>query len=185
MNEVKVLVIDVDGTLTDGSVIIDSEGSESKRFHITDGLGIRLAQESGLEIVILSGRKSQAVVKRMRELKVSRVFQGVADKAQVIAQLKIDLELIDSQIAYIGDDINDLPAFFEVGVKIAVGDGSAILRDRADYVTKRPGGYGAVREAIEEILRAQDKMASAVQNYLAALQAAPSSQAQPPFGTAN
>ena len=183
MNDVKLVVIDVDGTLTDGSVLIDSEGNESKRFHISDGLGIRLAQESGLEIVILSGRKSQAVVKRMRELKVARVYQGVADKAQAIAKLKLDLELVDTQIAYIGDDINDLPAFFQVGVKIAVGDGSAILRDRADYVTKHPGGSGAVREALEEILRAQDKMVSAVQNYLASLQ--DTSAASSNFGTAN
>ena len=162
-------MMDVDGTLTDGSVIIDSEGQESKRFHISDGLGIRLAQEAGLEIVVLSGRKSAAVTKRMRELRVKRVYQGVSNKAEVIAKLKADLEIVDEQIAFIGDDINDLPAFSQVGVKIAVADSSAILRDRADYVTRRPGGYGAVREAIEEILRAQETLGLAVQNYLASL----------------
>ena len=161
------------GPLTDGSVIIDSQGQESKRFHISDGLGIRLAQEAGLEVIVLSGRKSPAVTKRMRELRVARVHQGISDKAEVLAKLKADLEVVDQQIAYIGDDINDLPAFAQVGVKIATADGSAILRDRADYVTRRPGGYGAVREAIEEILRAQDKLGLAVQNYLNSLKNAP------------
>ncbi len=175
MKDVRCIVMDVDGTLTDGSVYIDSEGSETKRFHISDGLGIRLAQEAGIEVVILSGRKSPAVTKRMRELRVNRVFQGVSNKAEVVAKLKIDLELIDSQIAYIGDDINDLPAFAQAGVKIATGDGSRILRDRADYVTSRPGGSGAVREAIEEILVAQDKLAGAVNAYLASLRTTPAS----------
>ena len=173
MKDVRFIVMDVDGTLTDGSVIIDSEGLESKRFHISDGLGIRLAQEAGLEVVVLSGRKSGAVTKRMRELRVKRVYQGVVNKAEVIAKLKADLEIVDEQIAFIGDDINDLPAFSQVGVKIAVGDGSPLLRDRADYVTRRPGGYGAVREAIEEILRTQDTLALAVQNYLASLRNTP------------
>jgi 3-deoxy-D-manno-octulosonate 8-phosphate phosphatase (KDO 8-P phosphatase) len=169
MKDVRYIMMDVDGTLTDGSVIIDSEGLESKRFHISDGLGIRLAQEAGLEVVVLSGRKSAAVTKRMRELRVKRVYQGVANKAEVIAKLKADLEIVDEQIAFIGDDINDLPAFSQVGVKIAVGDGSPLLRDRADYVTRRPGGYGAVREAIEEILRAQETLGLAVQKYLTSL----------------
>lgn len=93
----------------------------------------------------------------------------------MIEKLKADLEIVDDQVAFIGDDINDLPAFSVVGVKIATGDGSSILRDRADYVTKRPGGWGAVREAIEEILRAQDKLGFAVNNYLASLQANDSS----------
>ena len=171
MINVRTIVIDVDGTLTDGSVIIDAEGQESKRFHIADGLGIRLAQSAGIEIVVLSGRKSGAVVKRMRELKVTRVFQGVANKAEVIEKLKADMEIVNDQVAFIGDDINDLPAFSVVGVKIATGDGASILRDRADYVTKRPGGWGAVREAIEEILRAQDKLGLAVNTYLAEIQA--------------
>jgi 3-deoxy-D-manno-octulosonate 8-phosphate phosphatase (KDO 8-P phosphatase) len=179
MKDVRYIIMDVDGTLTDGSVLIDSEGIESKRFHISDGLGIRLAQEAGLEIVVLSGRKSAAVSKRMRELRVKRVYQGVANKAEIIAKLKTDLEIVDEQIAFIGDDINDLPAFSQVGVKIAVGDASPILRDRADYVTRRPGGYGAVREAIEEILRAQETLGLAVQNYLASLHASQPDAAGP------
>jgi 3-deoxy-D-manno-octulosonate 8-phosphate phosphatase (KDO 8-P phosphatase) len=171
--------MDVDGTLTDGAVVLDSNGLESKRFHVSDGLGIRLAQEAGIEIVVVSGRNSAAVTKRMRELRVKRVFQGVSNKAEIIATLKADLEIVDNQIAFIGDDINDLPAFAQVGVRIAVGDGSPILRDRADFVTRRPGGYGAVREAIEEILRRQDKLAPAVQSYLISLHGAPADAPEP------
>lgn len=166
MNDVRLIVFDVDGTLTDGVVHIDDEGREHKHFHIADGLGFRLAEAVGIKIAIISGRKSRAVEQRMNRLPAEDVLQGVGDKAAALRQLMARHGLAPSQVAFVGDDLNDLLAFDAAGVKIAVANAAPQLKRRANYITERAGGHGAAREAIEAILRAQGRYDEAVSQYL-------------------
>ena len=166
MKDVRVIVLDVDGTLTDGVVHIDDEGREHKHFHIADGLGFRLAEAAGIKVAIVSGRKSRAVERRMNRLPADDVVQGVGDKAEAIRKMMARHGLEPSQVAFVGDDLNDMLAFDAVGVKIAVANAAPELKRRADYITQRAGGDGAAREAIEAILRAQDRYDEAVAQYL-------------------
>ncbi|BDI31422.1 3-deoxy-D-manno-octulosonate 8-phosphate phosphatase [Capsulimonas corticalis] len=166
MKDVTWIVLDVDGTLTDGKIIYDDKGGETKAFHVADGLGIVMAQSMGLRIAILSGRSSTAVARRMAELKVTQIVQGAGDKAAKMRALMREHNLMPEQIAYVGDDLNDLPAFDVAGVRIAVANADALLLARADYVTPRAGGAGAVRDAIDEILRRQGRYDDAVAQYL-------------------
>ena len=168
MQKVKLIVLDVDGTLTDGTLLYDGSGSgHSKAFHVTDGLGIVLAQAVGLRIAVVSGRSSRAVETRVRELNIGDLVQSCGDKAAALTALMQTHGLRPEETAFVGDDVNDLPAFRVAGVKIAVADASELLKARADWVTSRPGGHGAVREAIEEILRRQGRLDEAVAAYLA------------------
>ena len=172
MQNVKLIALDVDGTLTDGTLFYASDGSQAKAFHVADGLGIVMAQAVGLRIAVISGRTSPAVEQRMAELKVTDLVQNCGDKASALRVLLAKYALQPSQAAYVGDDINDLPAFDAAGVKIAVANASETLKARADWVTPRPGGAGAVRDAIEEILRRQGRLNEAVAAYLQMAQAA-------------
>lgn len=166
MQDVRLIVFDVDGTLTDGVVHIDDEGREHKHFHIADGLGFRLAEAVGIKIGIISGRKSRAVERRMSRLPAEDVLQGVGDKAEALRAMMARHGMKPSQVAFVGDDLNDLLAFDAVGVKIAVANAAPELKRRADYITSRVGGDGAAREAIEAILRAQGRYDEAVAQYL-------------------
>lgn len=166
MEHVALIVLDVDGTLTDGVVDLDDEGRERKRFHIHDGLGIVMAQAIGLEVAVLTARQSRATELRLAQLGVVDVLQGVGDKGQSLRGLMERKGLLPHQVAFVGDDLTDLPAFAVAGVKIAVADAVQHVRDGADWVTPRPGGHGAVRDAIEEILRRQGRLDDAVTAYL-------------------
>jgi len=172
MKAVKLIVLDVDGTLTDGVIHYETnnssvgDGIEHKHFHVADGLGIVMAQSVGLRVAVVSGRQNLTVAWRMAELNVSDVLQGIEDKAAALRGLMAIYGLNSDEIAYVGDDINDLPAFDVAGVRIAVADANWIVRDRADFITPRAGGRGAVRDAIEEILRSQGKLQEAVDAYL-------------------
>lgn len=166
MKDVRLIVFDVDGTLTDGSVHFDDEGREHKHFHIADGLGFRLAEAAGIKIAIVSGRKSGAVSRRMNRLPAEDVLQAVGDKSAALRDLMKRHDLAPAQVAFVGDDLNDLLAFDAVGVRIAVANAVPELKRRADYITERPGGHGAAREAIEAILRAQNRYDTAVAQYL-------------------
>lgn len=172
MQDVKLIVLDVDGTLTNGSLILGDDGRQTKAFHVADGLGIVMAQAAGLKIAVVSGRSSRAVEARMAELQVADVVQGCGDKAMAVRGLLAKYDLRPDQAAFVGDDVNDLPAFDAVGVKIAVADASEHLKARADWVTPRGGGHGAVRDAIEEILRRQGRLDAAVAAYLARTESA-------------
>ena len=167
MQNVKLIVLDVDGTLTDGTLLYSDGGGHSKAFHVADGLGIVMAQAVGIRVAVLSGRTSRVVETRMAELGIEDVIQNCGDKAQVLNELLEKYHLRAKEAAYVGDDINDLPAFEAVGVKIAVANASEYLKARADWVTPRAGGAGAVRDAIEEILRRQGRLDEAVAAYLA------------------
>lgn len=166
MQNVKLIVLDVDGTLTDGTLLYGPDGAHSKAFHVADGLGIVMAQSLGLRVAVISGRSSRAVETRMAELKVTDLVQNCGDKAAALRDLLERYALTPAEAAYVGDDINDLPAFDVAGVKIAVADASEIVKARADWVTPRPGGHGAVRDAVEEILRRQGRLNEAVTAYL-------------------
>ncbi len=167
MEHVKLIALDVDGTLTDGTVLFSEDGGEGKSFHVADGLGIVMAQAVGLGIAVVSGRKGRAVERRMAQLRVEDCLLGVGDKAAVLRELMAKHGLERHETAFVGDDINDLPAFETVGVRIAVADAAQRVKDAADWVTPRRGGYGAVRDAIEEILRRQGRLEEAVAAYLA------------------
>ena len=167
MQNVRLIVLDVDGTLTDGTLLYTDSGTQSKAFHVADGLGIVMAQAVGLRVAILSGRASRVVETRMAELGVEDVIQNCGDKAAALNGLLEKYHLRAKEAAYVGDDINDLPAFEAVGVKIAVADAATHLKARANWVTPRAGGAGAVRDAIEEILRRQGRLDEAVAAYLA------------------
>lgn len=168
MQSVRLLVFDVDGVLTDGRLILSSSGEESKRFHIKDGLGIVLAQKSGLHVALMSGRASAAVDRRAKELGIRSglVISNAKDKERAIIELKQRLDLPTGAVAFVGDDLNDLPVFGEVGLAVAVADATPEVVEQAHLVTERRGGEGAAREIIERILRAQGRWETAVQSYL-------------------
>jgi 3-deoxy-D-manno-octulosonate 8-phosphate phosphatase (KDO 8-P phosphatase) len=160
------IVLDVDGTLTNGIIHYDSAGNEHKQFHVADGLGIVMAQAAGLKVAVISGRSSPIVERRMNELGVTELVQASGNKAAALQDLMTRHRLTSGQVAYIGDDLNDLPAFRLAGFKVAVADGAQKVRAQADFVTQRSGGHGAVREAIEEVLSRQGKLEEAVAAYL-------------------
>lgn len=166
---VRLLAMDVDGVLTDGTILMAGEHTEAKRFHVADGLGIQLALHAGLTVVWISGRTSEAVERRARELNVSHLYQNAPNKSVPLAELLGAYTLAPANIAFIGDDINDLPAYSVAGVKFAPANAADIIKGVADFVTERPGGAGAVREVCDAILKAQGKWASAVEQYLASL----------------
>ncbi|MDR3710202.1 MAG: HAD hydrolase family protein [Capsulimonadaceae bacterium] len=166
MKDVRLLIMDVDGTLTDGGIYIGPAGEEHKRFHIADGLGIRMAHTAGLRTAVITGIVSEPVRVRMESLGSSDILLGIGNKKNAVQSLKEKYGLLDEQVAFIGDDLNDLPAFEAVGVRIAVANAVPQLKQRAHYITTTPGGAGAVREAIEVILTAQDRLARAVDGYV-------------------
>lgn len=149
------LLLDVDGVLTDGGLLYNPAGQELKRFHVHDGQGIRWLIRSGLAVGILSGRSSRAVAVRARELGITIVFQGVRDKWAVVETLMEKNGWQAGQLAYMGDDLVDLPVLERVGLAVAVPNGHPLLLRRVDYVTRKPGGEGAVRELAELLLKAR------------------------------
>jgi 3-deoxy-D-manno-octulosonate 8-phosphate phosphatase (KDO 8-P phosphatase) len=157
INKIKLLLLDVDGVLTDGSIILVGANEEIKTFHIHDGLGIKLAQANGIEVGIITGRSSAAVMRRCAELEIKIVHEGKQNKLEAYEQIKQQLQLPDEEIAYIGDDLPDLPILKRVGLGCAVNDAREEVKSAAAIITSRPGGKGAVREVIELILKNQGK----------------------------
>jgi len=162
---IELILSDVDGVLTDGGVVLDNAGIEIKRFHIRDGLGIRLWQKAGYRFGIITGRSSHIVNMRASELGVEIVRQGVEDKLAEVRQVADLLGLGLEKVCYIGDDLPDLPAVRAVGHGVAVADACEELRAGADAVTSRSGGQGAVREVIESILKARHRWDDLIEPY--------------------
>ena len=154
---IEAILSDVDGVLTDGKVVFNNEGIETKSFHIRDGMGIRIWQRAGYRFGIVTGRTSNIVKTRAAELEIETVRQGVADKLPIVNEIAADLGLGLSQICYIGDDLPDLPVIKAVGLGVAVANAAAEVVDAADHVTQLAGGQGAVRETIESLLRAKHR----------------------------
>ncbi|MCF6253807.1 MAG: HAD hydrolase family protein [Thiomicrorhabdus sp.] len=154
--KIKLLILDVDGVLTNNMLIYSEDGQEHKAFHTRDGHGMVLLQKSQVDIAIITGRKSQLVTNRMNDLKVKHVYQGIPDKLPTFLKLVEDLNLSLDEIAYIGDDILDLPILIRIGLAITPADGDDEVKSRVDYVSPFNGGKGCVREACEIIMRSQD-----------------------------
>jgi 3-deoxy-D-manno-octulosonate 8-phosphate phosphatase (KDO 8-P phosphatase) len=152
---IRLLCLDVDGVLTDGRLVFDNNGNELKRFHVRDGLGIKLWLQAGHEVAIISSRSSEAVTRRAAELGISHVHQGCTDKLVALDAICDATGLAPGQAAAVGDDLPDLPVLNTVAMPIAVADGAKEVRDAAAWVTTTPGGHGAVREVIERLLTAQ------------------------------
>jgi 3-deoxy-D-manno-octulosonate 8-phosphate phosphatase (KDO 8-P phosphatase) len=166
LKAIELLVLDVDGVLTDGRVFIHSDGGESKGFNILDGHGIRMWQRAGLKVALLSGRASAATTRRAQELEIPHVLQDCKAKLPALQQLLAELGLSPEQAAYVGDDLMDLPIVRRVGLGVAVANAVDELKEQADYVTVRRGGEGAVREVIEYLLKGSGRWASLMERYL-------------------
>jgi 3-deoxy-D-manno-octulosonate 8-phosphate phosphatase (KDO 8-P phosphatase) len=144
LHNIKLLVLDVDGVLTDGTIVVNAEGGESKFFNSLDGHGIRLWRRAGLKVAFLSGRTSEPVTRYARQLDVDYIFQGCHYKMPVLEKLLDELGLSAGEVAFVGDDLPDLPAISYVGFGVAVADAIEEVKQHADYVTTRKGGSGAV-----------------------------------------
>ena len=153
----RLLLLDVDGVLTDGTVVIHQDGNEGKAFSIRDGSAIVSARREGLEIGLLSGRPSGATTRRAAELGITMVVQGVADKGEAYARILDTSQLTDEQVAYMGDDLVDLPVLERAGLAAAPADAAEEVLARVHWVSRQPGGRGAVREFIELILKARGR----------------------------
>ena len=162
---IKLLLMDCDGVLTDGRIWLFDNGEEQKGFHTRDGLGIDLWHRAGLTSGIISGRGSSAVERRARALGMTYVWLGRSDKEQVFADTLSKARVTNEEVAYIGDDLNDIPLMLRSGLGVAVADASRETREHAHYVTKAAGGHGAVREVIEVILKAQGRWDKLTQHY--------------------
>lgn len=162
---IKLLLMDCDGVLTDGRIWLFENGEEQKGFHTRDGLGIELWHRAGLKSGIISGRSSSAVERRARGLGMSFVVQGVGEKVRAFTETMAQAGVTNEEVAFIGDDLNDIPLMMRSGLGIAVADASLETRESAHYVTQLSGGYGAVREVVELILKAQDRWNDLTADY--------------------
>jgi 3-deoxy-D-manno-octulosonate 8-phosphate phosphatase (KDO 8-P phosphatase) len=164
--QIELILSDVDGVLTDGGVVLDSQGVETKQFHIRDGMGIRLWQQAGHPFGLITLRSSQVVRLRAAELGIEIIQQGIGNKLAAVQHILQQRRLSFEQVCYIGDDLPDLPTVCAVGLGVAVADACGELHQAAHYVTKFSGGAGAVREVIELILKAQGRWSQVIAAYL-------------------
>jgi 3-deoxy-D-manno-octulosonate 8-phosphate phosphatase (KDO 8-P phosphatase) len=165
LKRIRLLLLDVDGVLTDGGIIYSDRGEEIKAFHVRDGLGIRLVINSGIEVGIVTGRSSKALFHRCRNLGISRVHDGVTDKVSALESIRADTGFAEAQVAFVADDLPDLAIMARVGLAVAVADADALVREKAGWVTSAMGGKGAVREVCEAILQAQGRWQKAVGTF--------------------
>lgn len=156
--KIKMLLLDVDGVMTNGSIILDNQGNETKAFHVRDGRGIKLIQKSGIQVGIITGRNSEVVNLRARELGIAEVHQGVKDKVLVFDAILSRHGIKDGEVAYIGDDDVDIGIFKRAGLAAAVSDADPCVKPHVHYITKAEGGRGAVREVINLILKSRGEL---------------------------
>ncbi len=163
---VKLLILDVDGVLTDGRIVIDDRGIETKFFDVRDGHGLKLLKRANIEVVIITGRRSEVVSHRARELGIDSVYQNIHDKLEVYQAILDEKGLKDEEVGFVGDELVDLPLLKRVGFSAVVADGIEELKPYADYVSRNRGGRGGVREISELILKAQGKWSELMEIYL-------------------
>ena len=156
LDAVRLVAFDIDGVFTDGRFYLSDDGVESKAFHTQDGYGVRRALDAGIEVAVISGRRSGAVEKRMAELGVQHVVLGCKDKVAALDELTAKLGIDAKECAYVGDDMPDMPLLAHVGVSIAVANAVDAVREFCDHVTTKSGGFGAVREVCDLIVAARD-----------------------------
>ncbi|MBE0534512.1 MAG: HAD hydrolase family protein [Phycisphaerae bacterium] len=165
LNDIRLLAMDVDGVLTDGAILLSGDGSESKRFHLHDGHGIRMWRRAGLQTAFISGREAAATTVRAEQLSIDFVMQGQTRKLPAFESLLMQAGLQASQVAYVGDDLLDIPLVVRAGLGVAVADAVQELKDRADMITQKGGGAGAVREIIEYVLKATGRWQALMERY--------------------
>lgn len=153
--KIKMFITDVDGVLTDGSLILGNNGEEFKSFNSQDGMGIKLLQKNDIIPVIITGRSSNVVSRRADELGIEEVLQGISDKIKIFDHLIDKYSIVSEEVSYIGDDLNDLAVLKKAGLAFSVKNGVDAVKENVDYVTEKKGGNGAVRETIELILKIQ------------------------------
>ncbi|MFZ5564945.1 MAG: KdsC family phosphatase [Thermodesulfobacteriota bacterium] len=163
---IRLLLLDVDGVLTDGTIFYTEAGAETKAFNVKDGLGIRMLMRAGIEVGIVTGRTSAALTRRCRELGISLIYDSVPDKSALLEEILSRIRIKADQVAFMGDDLPDIPLLKKVGLAIAVADAHPAVRESARFVTTAPGGHGAVREICENILHARDLWHQATQKFL-------------------
>lgn len=171
LRKIRLLLLDVDGVMTDGRIVYDERGGEIKAFDVKDGHGIKMLQRAGVRVGIITGRQSPVVEVRARELGIDILFQGVNDKLVPYGQLLQSLGLRDDEVAYVGDDIVDLPVLRRVGFAATVADGLTDLHPLVHYVTTRPGGRGAVREVCDLLLKGSGRWEEVTRSYFARIPA--------------
>jgi len=163
---VRLMAFDVDGVLTDGTIFVSAGGEEMKAFNILDGHGLKMLREAGVQLAVISGRTSAAVERRARELGIDHVLQGEQDKLPAFESLCARAGVAPGACGFMGDDLPDLPVLLRCGFAASVPGAPQAVRRRVHYVTRAPGGHGAVREVCEVVLAAQGKLAAALKSYL-------------------
>jgi len=165
-SRIRLVIFDVDGVLTDGNLYLGNNGEELKTFNIKDGLGIKLLMQSGVEVGVITGRSSKLVAQRMESLGVKYIYQGQHKKLPAYQELLAKLELKSEQVAYVGDDLIDLPLMRRTGFSVAVKDAHSLVKQHAHWQTPSVGGRGAVRDVCEFLMKAQGTLNEAYQAYL-------------------
>ena len=165
LRKINLLIMDVDGVMTDGRIIMDDKGREIKNFNVRDGHGLKLIQRYGIKVAILTGRQSKVVEHRAKDLEIKDVYQKVFNKKDVFDKILKKHKLSPNATAFIGDDIVDIPVLRRVGFSVAVADAADVVKKSVDYVTQNRGGHGAIREVCEMILQAQDKWMKIAAKY--------------------
>jgi 3-deoxy-D-manno-octulosonate 8-phosphate phosphatase (KDO 8-P phosphatase) len=166
IKQLKLLILDVDGVLTDGRLFFDQQGNEYKCFHARDGHGLKLLKQTGVEIAVISGRSSATVALRMKNLGIEHVYQGHENKRMAFQEILQNLQLSPNQVAHVGDDLLDLPIMTQVGFAIAVQDANFAVKQYAEWCTQTLGGQGAVREVCDLIMQVQGSFDKVLQGYL-------------------
>lgn len=165
LKTIRYLILDVDGVMTDGGIIIDDAGLESKRFDVRDGHGLKMLIRNGIEVLLLTGRTSKVVETRARELGIADVYQGAKDKRAVYEKLLQERQIQPEEVAFVGDDVVDVPVLRRVGFSATVADSAEDVKSIVDYITNKQGGRGAVREICELILKATGKWEAEALRY--------------------
>jgi 3-deoxy-D-manno-octulosonate 8-phosphate phosphatase (KDO 8-P phosphatase) len=163
---VKLLILDVDGVLTDGSIIYNDRGEETKHFHVRDGHGIKMLKRAGIDCALITARSSDVVSHRAKDLGIELVYQGALDKVKAYEDILKKTRLAPHETAYVGDDVVDLAVLKRAGFSVAVSDAVEEVKKRVDYVTEMPGGGGAVREVVDLILKVKGLWDEVMARYL-------------------
>ena len=164
--KIKLLVFDVDGVLTDGSLIVGDDGEEYKAFYSKDGLGMKMLQQTGVEIAVITARTSNVVLHRMQSLGIKHIYQGQLEKLPAFEKILNELNISTEQAAYVGDDVIDLPVMLQAGLAITVQDAHPLAKQHAHWQTPQCGGRGAARDVCELIMQAQGTLEAQFQKYL-------------------
>lgn len=162
---IRLLLLDVDGVLTDGSIIYSNVKSETKAFNVKDGLGLKLVMQVGIKVGLVTGRTSTALIRRCRDLNIRHIYDGVQEKAPLLDKIVVDTGVNAAATAFMGDDLPDLPLMKRVALSVAVADAHESVREYSDWVTTAPGGCGAVREVCDALLKAQGHWDKILERY--------------------